>query len=1714
MKKIIFLLLIVLTLAVVSCVKQERVIQSPELPSYMVFSELEEKYTFGDYREYGVWTVYFERCELNGKIRDGRYFLNINGIAYPVSINPVNDRILEAFLPEHMTREIIRTAVLSVEKLKESAMRSEADLFIEKLYIKKEACNGTNLYELLLVDYISLKNAGSAYLYQQSHLIRPEYIKTNEENTYSLKHYYDARQLAAGHKMKEALSFLKAHPTHEQLLFFDYPNRVNINDLANPEVPDTRKRLRQLGAMGQITKDGSYTYDVKVAEDQIIVQLKRNTLKTEAYRQSSVFKLQLREDATLCCFVDSGNEIFISQIPLETTGNVELVKNARFIGIDPSKCSDIRIREDSLAYARLLTEVATSLRVASNTTTDQFKTYLEAMDGSAQKYHFENANGPLGGDDLLTNPSTLTVESEKGGEFTSSFGIVLMQNPYVKLEQMLSGNYEMSWHETIHGAIDAGVDSTVVPTITVYMGEYREVLDLGEKNYHITGSDPENEQVRDRTIINGDGLDNPVFMICGNQDNRTIIEGLAITAGIDIEQLKTGEIEPYTPGIMADGGNPEIRYNRIYRCGFEAGGGIISVSCDEPVEDIIIHHNVIEENGALFGGGVYLEDSKAQIYENVIRNNYAIYSGGGIHSYAYYVKNKAGDKWLAHVLPGTAESAREMERTALTNTFSGNMIGDSEGTGSGTSIAQDVYFFQSRSPSEDNITFHYQEDFVSVRKHMEEGTILRLFSHPASLTELASVVYETGMGAQIIMPYAIEPDTEYFVTLQGPDIYFYAQSEKVGKVSGCGPDIPRLDTPYKGQSNVQTALTLDWSDAYRALRYNLYFGTQSGNLNCIASGLTTSEYATEGLEEGKNYYWQVEAVDTHDATSVSEESYFTTIETPKLISPENHSNLSPNAVTLEWEAIEGVNYYNVYLGESTDTMNTVSSYHATTTYTPSIKPNRRYYWQVESKGNNGLSAKSEVNTFSVESGFKDGNGLKDDPFLVSCADELNNIRYYLGDDELTWFVQSADIDLTGWDWNPIGTYGGDGFKDFYDGKYNGIQHKIINLRIDKTENAVALFGYTQSGTITNCHVENAAVRGKQFVGILIGRNSYTVVENCFSSGEATGTGQVGGIVGINSYGTIINCHSSVNAYISQGTGCGSLIGANVCGSVELSQADGNAVGSVENNCCQVGGFIGSNDDCGKISQCYSTGNATGSMDIGGFVGSNRGKIVDCYNTGDSWSTGSYSKPGGFAGSCVGSNNLIKNCYNLGIPHGANAGDGIVSGSSNDIKIENCYWDFELTGVYGSPYGVYKGKQKWSALMKYRPTYESWDFDTVWAMETEDGFISYPYLRQNNDGTIPGRDKICAVGNGSEGNPYQITNAQELSNLNKRLGIEGVFFVQQNDIDLSGVENWEPVGGYGRAHFKGFFNGQGYKIQNLKISRSEESSVGLFGWLDAGTLTNITLENCSVSGRQYIGAVVGYNAGYLENISSSGDISGSSSVGGLVGCSAGTITSCDSHGMAFSTGGTVGGLVGTNFHFIEKSFSTASASGTSSCVGGFVGWNSSAEISECYSLGDATTTKSSVGGFVGSNWDSIISDCYSTGNVAAVKGGTNYFDGTSAGGFAGTNYSGSRIIRCYSSGKASGVREVGGFVGENSRCSGEPGIATDCFWNSTTSGTTDSCGGEPKTTSEMKDQTTFATWDFEGETINGTDEIWKSDAGTSYPYLRNLVPAILPMISGN
>ena len=552
----------------------------------------------------------------------------------------------------------------------------------------------------------------------------------------------------------------------------------------------------------------------------------------------------------------------------------------------------------------------------------------------------------------------------------------------------------------------------------------------------------------------------------------------------------------------------------------------------------------------------------------------------------------------------------------------------------------------------------------------------------------------------------------------------------------------------------------------------------------------------------------------------------------------------------------------------------------------------------------------------------------------------------------------------------------------------------------------------------------------------------------------------------------------------------------------------------------TGGLVGNNR--GTISNCYSTGLVSGGSYVGGLVGENGGSITNCYSTA---SVGGSSYVAGLVGYNSGT---INNCYSTGSVSGDGGVGGLV-GSGYGGNFTACFWDIENSGQLGSSGGKGLTTEEMKSLIIYCNA--GWG-GKGWVIE--DG-LHYPRLAWEATAgvPIPEPEPVPLLGEGTEQSPYQIWTTEDFARLSWHILILDKHIELKADLDLAGIALY-PIGDLGG--FIGVFDGNGYVIRNADVNMPGSDYVGLFGCVGTGgQLRNLGVEDISIFGSNYTGGLVGYNFygtisncystgsvggtwycagglvgfndGPVSNCYSTGSVSGDSYVGGLVGSNGGTISNCHSACLVTAAWYLVGGLVGNNGGTVTNCYSTGSVTGNGD-VGGLVGSNGGT-INNCYSTGSVSGTRSSVGGLAGENYSGTINNCYSTGSVTGTdrvgglvgRNGYYYFSCDPEGGCWEENHPG-WIYKCYSTGKVSGGFEVGGLVGVHG--AGEVG---DSCWDTDSSEQSTSAGGTPKTTPEMKTQSTFtsAGWDFIGETANGTEDIWAMCEGTNYPRFVYQIP---------
>ncbi len=336
------------------------------------------------------------------------------------------------------------------------------------------------------------------------------------------------------------------------------------------------------------------------------------------------------------------------------------------------------------------------------------------------------------------------------------------------------------------------------------------------------------------------------------------------------------------------------------------------------------------------------------------------------------------------------------------------------------------------------------------------------------------------------------------------------------------------------------------------------------------------------------------------------------------------------------------------------------------------------------------------------------------------------------------------------------------------------------------------------------------------------------------------------------------------------------------------------------------------------------------------------------------------------------------------------------------------------------------------------------------------------------------------GSGTKDDPYQVSSPEDLSEVRNYLSS---YFIQINNIDLRGYDHdndgkgWMPIGGATSGDsFTGNYNGQGFYIDYLTINRPTEKYVGLFG--SVGTtnpdtkisITNLGLKNINITANIYIGGLIGeLNSNKNTNVEYcyilGGKINGNSNIGGLIG---------SANSYIFSAATKERPTVSKCFSYVDVIWSQIN---TGRNFGGFIGFASAINIDNCYSRSSVTVDNSiagidaleDVGGFIGSATNkTTVSNCYCTGQVIAIG--------------------------------EPPITHIGAMIGLSE------GNTTfrDSFWDTETTGQTESDGGDGRTTTELNTMSTFNNYDF--------TNVWGIDPNINdgYPYLMGYYWSVLPI----
>ena len=599
------------------------------------------------------------------------------------------------------------------------------------------------------------------------------------------------------------------------------------------------------------------------------------------------------------------------------------------------------------------------------------------------------------------------------------------------------------------------------------------------------------------------------------------------------------------------------------------------------------------------------------------------------------------------------------------------------------------------------------------------------------------------------------------------------------------------------------------------------------------------------------------------------------------------------------------------------------------------------------------------------------------------------------------------------------------------GTFNGNGYTISNVNITSAKSGYAgFFGRLQNASISNLKLEGVNIFINGSTGAMVGG----------LAGAAFSTTSISNVV-------IEDLVMNVN----QGSSIGGLVGSVTSANADIS--DSYVTGTIAGtNVQNIGGFVGGMS-AGVISDSWSattlrnafSGVGSGYYSTGGFIGTmaGTGRIVNSYTTSTflSMAASAYSNgvvvgnyqsgsidvaydPNLSAISAVGPASASTPALTTAdMTNKALGGLWVMSGDGEEVAQINVNGDMTVGDILNSlsAYGIAgKVENGIITLSSTNGNYvagtvadalgigavETTVTKTVGTTVTSTAPITYTEVttatRDTQIGDLITTYKIdgTITASGVTGTIIGISTAQELEWLadavNRGNSMRGKTIVLTNNIDMSGITDWTPIGDY--YMFQGTFDGQGHTISNLTMTTLNPSStsgqevMGLFGIVANATIKNVNLNNFTISvagtegddilfpAASFLVAQVDYRYGVnISGITVANSFIDSG--GGIIGECDGyaTITDCFTQFTAMSQDNTNVYCVGGIVQLAEKDItikgcsSSFTASGNYYLAGGIAGRislrNTSQNIIEdCAYTGNIRSTRSNtmcgIGGIVG------------------------------------------------------------------------------------------------------------------------------------------------------
>ncbi|WP_337099081.1 S-layer homology domain-containing protein [Paenibacillus sp. YIM B09110] len=570
-----------------------------------------------------------------------------------------------------------------------------------------------------------------------------------------------------------------------------------------------------------------------------------------------------------------------------------------------------------------------------------------------------------------------------------------------------------------------------------------------------------------------------------------------------------------------------------------------------------------------------------------------------------------------------------------------------------------------------------------------------------------------------------------------------------------------------------------------------------------------------------------------------------------------------------------------------------------------------------------------------------GDGSPGNPYIIASIEQLKEVS----DDMDAAYRLGADLDLSGENWEPIGSWGSEPFTGLFDGD----GHTIANLTIDTDgagTNNLGLFGYASNAEFRNIGLVNVFIDSYtgDYIGGVIGYSQNSLIEYVYVTGTIIGDESVGGLTG----------------YASGNPG----------DDIRYAYSSTHVTGS--NN---VGGLNGMIEGYLAVENSYYNSTLTSSSAGGEPLTEVNMKLSDSFTD---WYFANEDGDGSEWGIIDGlTYPMLRKTFDritldaLKVTAGTDPdnGDpvelgpsfakdqvfysGIVPNEVDQVTVHVDAQDSESSINNGAALETIDLDEGENLIdIKVSSAGAAVPSSCIQPCTLPDPYVlTYTLQINREDGnafphTISTAEQLAAIGTGvADG--YQLNDD----------------YILMNDIDLSEylsdsgggyneAKGWVPIGDAAKP-FTGTFDGNGHVINNLIIDRIDEEDIGFFG-VASGTIQEIGMTNMEIAGKRTVGGIVG---SLLDD---------------------GIISNAYSTGTVTATVQRAGGLVGKLQGELNETFSTADAIGLSGSdyIGGLVGESAHAIVTDSFAAGRVTSAASTgVGGLIGASIDTAVTDSF-------------------------------------------------------------------------------------------------------------------------------------------